>query len=280
MDVKGKLVVVTGGAGGIGLGLCRRFAREGAKRVIVADVNEAGALSVAEEIDGTAVTCDAGREEDLIRLVRFTEQTYGGIDLFCSNAGVIVMGGVEAGNEDWKRIWEINVMAHVYAARALLPGMIKRGGGAFMVTASAAGLLSQIGSLPYSVTKHAAVGLAENIAITYGDRGIKVFLLCPQAVRSEMTRQGGGVAALDGLIEPEEVADAVIDSFNREEFLILPHPEVKTYMQRKTTDYDRWLRGMRKLQSRFAASEARPLESNPKAGLPPSQRDILSQTGE
>ena len=259
MDVKGKLVVVTGGAGGIGLGLCRRFAREGAKRVIVADVNEAGAKSVAEEIKGTAVTCDVRKEEDLIRLVRFTEQTFGFIDLFCSNAGVIVTGGVEAGNEDWKRIWEINVMAHVYAARALLPGMIKRGGGAFMVTASAAGLLSQIGSLPYSVTKHAAVGLAENIAITYGDQGIKVFLLCPQAVRSEMTRQGGGVAALDGLMEPEEVADAVIGSFCREEFLILPHPEVKTYMQRKITDYDRWLRGMRKLQSRFAESEARPL---------------------
>jgi NAD(P)-dependent dehydrogenase (short-subunit alcohol dehydrogenase family) len=157
---------------------------------------------------------------------------------------------VEAGNEDWQRIWEINVLAHVYAARAVLPGMIKRGGGAFMVTASAAGLLSQIGSLPYSVTKHAAVGFAENIAITYGDQGIKVFLLCPQAVRTEMTRQGGGVAAVDGLMEPEQLTDAVMESFQREEFLILPHPEVKTYMQRKTADYDRWLQGMRRLQTR------------------------------
>jgi len=251
MDVKGKLIVVTGGASGIGRGLCRRFAREDARRVIVADVNEAGAQRIADEINGTAVACDVSMEEDLTRLVRFTEQEFGGIDLFCSNAGIIILGGVEADNESWKRIWEINVLAHVYAARAVIPGMIKRGGGAFMVTASAAGLLSQIGSLPYSVTKHAAVGFAENIAITYGDQGVRVFLLCPQAVRSEMTRQGGGVAAVDGLMEPEAVADAVIESFRRDEFLILPHPEVKTYMQRKCADYDRWLQGMRKLQARF-----------------------------
>ncbi len=142
-------------------------------------------------------------------------------------------------------------MAHVFVARAVIPGMIKRGGGALLVTASAAGLLSQIGSLPYSVTKHAAVGLAENISITYGDQGIKVFLLCPQAVRSEMTKQGGGVAAVDGLMEPEQLADEVINGLKREEFLILPHPEVKIYMQRKVTDYDRWLLGMRRLQARF-----------------------------
>ena len=218
----------------------------------MADVNGAGAKSVADEINGTAVTCDVRNEEDIIHLVRFTEQNFGFIDLFCSNAGIIVLGGVEAGNEDWKRIWEINVLSHVYAARAVLPGMIERGGGAFLVTASAAGLLSQIGSLPYSVADaDAAVGFAESIAITYGDQGIKVFLLCPQAVRSEMTKQGGGVAAVDGLMEPEQVADAVIESFKRDEFLILPHPEVKTYMQRKATDYDRWLQGMRKLQARF-----------------------------
>lgn len=261
MDVKGKLVVVTGGACGIGRGLCRRFVHEGVKKVIVADVNGAAAKSVADEINGFAVTCDVRKEEDIIHLVHVAEQKFGFIDLFCSNAGIIVMGGVEADNEDWRRIWEINVLAHVYAARAVLPGMIERGGGAFMVTASAAGLLSQIGSLPYSVTKHAAVGFAENIAITYGDQGIKVFLLCPQAVRSEMTRQGGGVAAVDGLMEPEAVADAVIESFNRDEFLILPHPEVKTYMLRKITDYDRWLCGMRKLQARFF--EGAPLKKSP-----------------
>jgi NAD(P)-dependent dehydrogenase (short-subunit alcohol dehydrogenase family) len=251
MEVTGKIVVVTGGAGGIGHGLCRRFSREGVKSVIVADVNESRAKAVAGEINGTAVTCDVRREEDIIRLVRFTEETVGPIDLFCSNAGIIVLGGVEVANDDWQRIWEINVLAHVYAARAVIPRMIKRGGGAFLITASAAGLLSQIGSAPYSATKHAAVGLAENIAITYGDQGIKVFALCPQAVRTEMTRQGGGVAALDGLMEPEQLAEAVIESLKREEFLILPHPEVRTYMQRKTADYDRWIHGMRRLQARF-----------------------------
>lgn len=251
MEVTGKIVVVTGGACGIGSGLCRRFAREGAKMVIVADINDEGAKAVAGEIEGTAVTCDVRREEDIIRLVLSTEETFGPIDLFCSNAGIIVPGGVEVVNGDWQRIWEINVLAHVYAARALIPRMIKRGGGAFLITASAAGLLSQIGSAPYSVTKHAAVGLAENLAITYGDQGIKVYALCPQAVRTEMTRQGGGVAALDGLMEPEQLAEAVIEGLKREEFLILPHPEVKTYMQRKTADYDRWIQGMRRLQSRF-----------------------------
>ncbi|HQG23712.1 MAG TPA: SDR family oxidoreductase [Smithellaceae bacterium] len=251
MEVKDKVVVVTGGASGIGEGLCRRFSREGAKKVIVADVNEARARIVATEINGLAMPCDVRNEEDIIRLVNFTEDKFGLIDLFCSNAGIIFIGDLGVKNEDWQRIWEINVLAHVFVARAVIPGMIKRGGGALLVTASAAGLLSQIGSLPYSVTKHAAVGLAENISITYGDQGIKVFLLCPQAVRSEMTKQGGGVAAVDGLMEPEQLADEVINGLKREEFLILPHPEVKIYMQRKVTDYDRWLLGMRRLQARF-----------------------------
>ena len=253
MDVQGKVAVVTGGASGIGRALCLRFAREGAKAVIVADLNEAGAKAVADEIGGAAVACDARREEEIIGLVRFTTRTFGPIDLFCSNAGIFVPGGVEAAGESWQRSWEINVMAHVYAARAVIPGMIERGGGAFLITASAAGLLSQIGSAPYSVTKHAAVGLAENLAITYGDQGIKVFALCPQAVRTEMTRQGGGVAALDGMLEPEQLADAVSEGLKGEAFLILPHPEVKEYMQRKAGDYDRWLQGMRRLQARFLA---------------------------
>jgi NAD(P)-dependent dehydrogenase (short-subunit alcohol dehydrogenase family) len=256
MEVKGKIVIVTGGASGIGRALCRRFAREGAEAVIVADVDEAGAQTVAAGLRGASVVCDVREEEDIIRLVRTTEERFGPIDLFCSNAGIIVPGGVDADNDGWQRIWEINVMAHVYAARAVIPGMIARGGGAFLITASAAGLLSQIGSAPYSVTKHAALGLAENIAITYGDQGIKVFALCPQAVRTEMTRQGGGVAALDGLMEPEQPAEAVVDGLRREEFLILPHPEVRKYMQRKTADYDRWLQGMRRLQSRFHAGES------------------------
>jgi len=255
MEIAGKVVVVTGGASGIGQALCRRFALEGAKAVVVADVNEKGARAVAQEIKGIAATCDVSKEEDVIHLVESTEEKVGPIDLFCSNAGIMVAGGVEAPNESWQRIWEINVMAHVYVARAIIPRMIERGGGAMLMTASAAGLLSQIGSAPYSVTKHAAVGLAENIEITYGDQGIKVFALCPQAVRSEMTRghEGGGVAGVDGLMEPEQLADAVMDGFRSDTFLILPHPEVETYMRRKTSDYDRWLKGMRKLQARFIA---------------------------
>ena len=251
MEVTGKVVAVTGGACGIGEALCRRFARENARAVIVADVNEAAAKTVAAEVKGAAVFCDVRKEEDVINLVRFTEEKYGQIDLFCSNAGIMEMGAVEVANEKWQRIWEINVLSHIFAARAVLPGMIKRGGGGFMVTASAAGLLSQIGSAPYSVTKHAAIGFAENMAITYGDQGIKVFALCPQAVRTEMTRGGGGVAAVDGMMEPAQLAAAVIEGLKKEEFLILPHPEVKTYMQRKTADYDRWLQGMRRLQARF-----------------------------
>jgi NAD(P)-dependent dehydrogenase (short-subunit alcohol dehydrogenase family) len=251
MEIKDKVVVVTGGANGIGAALCRRFARESAQGVVVADIDEMLAKAVADEIKGTAFHCDVSREEEVKRLVRFAEEKYGGIDLFCSNAGIIAIGGLECPNDQWQRIWEINVMAHVYAGRAIIPGMIKRGGGALMITASAAGLLSQIGSAPYSVTKHAAVGLAENIAITYGDQGIKVFALCPQAVRTAMAGPDGGVAAVDGLMEPEQLAETVIEGLQKENFLILPHPDVKIYMQRKVSDYDRWLQGMRRLQARF-----------------------------
>jgi len=256
MEVTGKVIVVTGAASGIGRGLCLRFAREGAQAIVAADVNEAGAKSVADEVKGVAVACDVSKEEDMIRLARFAEDRYGRIDIFCSNAGILALGGYEVDNDTWQRIWEINVLSHVFAARAVLPGMIRRGGGAFMITASAAGLLSQIGSLPYSVTKHAAVGLAENLSITYGDQGISVFALCPQAVDTEMTRQGGGVAAVDGMMKPEKLADAVMEAFRADDFLILPHPEVKTYMQRKSSDYSRWLKGMRKLQERFATGSS------------------------
>jgi len=257
MDIKEKIIVVTGGSSGIGRALCRRFAQEGAKAVVVADVDEEGAKAVAQEIKGIAVSCDVRSEDDVIHLIDATEERVGPIDLVCSNAGIIVLGGVEVPNESWQRIWEINVMAHIYVARAIIPRMIERGGGALLITASAAGLLSQIGSTPYSVTKHAAIGLAENIEITYGDQGIKVFALCPQAVRTKMTRdhRGGGVAGVDGLMEPEQLADAVMDGLRSESFLILPHPQVETYMRRKTDDYDRWLKGMRKLQGRFIAGE-------------------------
>jgi len=253
MQVTDKVIVVTGGASGIGKALCYRFAQEGAKAIIVVDIDEEGARAVADAINGVAIKCDVSKEEEIINVVKQTEEKIGSIDMFCSNAGIMIEGVIEAPNESWQRIWEINVMAHVYAARAVIPGMIERGGGYLLNTSSAAGLLTQIGSAPYSVTKHAAVGLAENLAITYGDKGIKVSVLCPQAVRTEMTRDEAGVAAVDGMIEPEQVADSVIKALAEERFLILPHPKVQTYMERKVSDYDRWLSGMQRLQERFRA---------------------------
>ncbi len=253
MEVKGKVIIVTGAASGIGRALCQRFAKEGAKAIVAADVNEAGTKAVAQEVKGDAIVCDVRKEADVIRMVKFAQEKYGRVDLICSNAGISEAGGYEVSNEAWQRIWEINVLAHVFVARAAIPDMVKQGGGAIMITASAAGLLSQIGSLPYSVTKHAAVGLAENLSITYAGEGIQVFALCPQAVETAMTRghEGGGVAGVDGLMKPEQLADAVMESFAADEFLILPHKEVKTYMQRKASDYNRWLQGMRRLQQRF-----------------------------
>ena len=256
MKVADKVIVVTGGASGIGEALCRRFSREGAKAVVVVDMDEGGARGVADEIGGFAINCDVRKEEQIIHVVEETEKRIGPIDMFCSNAGVALEGVVDAPNEGWQRLWEIHVMAHVYAARAVIPGMIERGGGYLLNTVSAAGLLSQIGSGPYSVTKHGAVGLAEILAITYGDQGIKVSIICPQAVRTAMTREGGGVAAVDGLMDPEVLADSVIQGLEEERFLILPHPEVRTYMQRKVSDYDRWIHGMRRLRKRYLEGEA------------------------
>jgi len=252
MKVEGKVVVVTGAASGIGRAMVRRFARDGAATVVVADRDEAGASAVAGEFAGIAHAVDVADSAAVTALVAMVEERFGGIDLFCSNAGILLLGGAETADDEWQRIWSINVMAHVYAARAAIPGMVARGGGYLLNTASAAGLLSQIGSAPYSVTKHAAVGLAEWLAITHGGQGIKVSVLCPQAVRTPMVGDtDGGVAAVDGMIEPDQVADAVIAGLEAERFLILPHPEVEEYMRRKTTDYDRWIRGMQRLQARF-----------------------------
>ena len=259
MQVKDKVVIVTGGASGIGRALCQRFAAEGARAVIVADVNAEGAGRVASAIGrqthSRPVTTDVSREEQVRELVAGVLDEFGAVDLMCSNAGIFTPGGEEVATDAWQKIWDINVMAHVFAARAVLPSMLQRGEGYLLNTASAAGLLSQIGSAPYAVTKHAAVGFAEWLAITYGDRGIKVSVLCPQAVRTEMTANtsNGGVAGVDGMLEPEQLADTVIETLAREQFLVLPHPEVLTYMQRKTSDYDRWLSGMRKLQARFGS---------------------------
>ena len=249
MNVQDKIVVVTGAASGIGAELCRRFAREGAKRVVCSDVNGDGARVTAEAVAGVAFTTDVAREADIQHLIETVERDHGPIDLFCSNAGIGRGGGAEAPDAAWTDSWNVNVMAHVWAARHVVPRMIERGGGYLLNTASAAGLLSQIGSAPYAVTKHAAVGLAEWLAITHGDKGIKVSVLCPQAVRTAMTAGNpDGVASVDGMMEPEVLADAVILGLEAEDFLILPHPQVLDYMRRKTDNYNRWIGGMKKLQ--------------------------------
>ncbi len=252
MKLKDKIVVVTGAASGIGAAMAKCFAGAGAKKVICADINLEGATETAAKIDGLAIGVNVGNEDEIKALIKRTEAEAGPIDLFCSNAGILTLGGVEVPNEDWQRIWDINVMSHVWAARHVVPGMIERGGGYLLNTASAAGLLNQVGAAPYGVTKHAAVGLAEWLAMTYGDQGIGVSVLCPQAVRSEMTRGlEGSVAALDGLMEPEEVASDCLQGIENNEFLILPHEEVLGYIRAKAQDYDRWIGGMQKLNRRF-----------------------------
>ncbi len=264
MVVSGRVVVVTGGANGIGRALCRRFAADGAKAVVVADLDAAGARAVAGEIGGTAVGTDVTREGDVERLVAQTLERFGVIDLFCSNAGIAVDGGETTPDAEWRRCWDVNVMGHVHAARAVLPSMLERGEGYLLQTVSAAGLLTHIHSATYAVTKHAALAFAEWMAVAYGDRGIKVSALCPQGVKTDMLRRAaegaslrasGASAAkgrdflLDTALEPEKVADDVVKGIAEERFLILPHPEVAEFFQRKAGDYDRWLRGMRRLRA-------------------------------
>jgi NAD(P)-dependent dehydrogenase (short-subunit alcohol dehydrogenase family) len=253
MKLQNKVAVVTGGANGIGAALCRRFVAEGA-RVVIADREFDKAQTLAAELGALAVQTDVSREADIINLVQQANQAYGPIDLFCSNAGIGgPPGGIEAANAEWQQIWEINFMAHLYAARAVLPQMLERGAGYLLHTASAAGLLTQIGAAPYSVTKHAAVAFAEWLAINYGERGIKVSCLCPQGVRTRMleTAEERGMAKFlsEAALDPAAVAEIVVQGLAAEKFLILPHPEVADYIQRKAGDYDRWLRGMRKLQA-------------------------------
>jgi NAD(P)-dependent dehydrogenase (short-subunit alcohol dehydrogenase family) len=253
MKLSGRHVVVTGGANGIGAAMARRFASEGA-RVVVADLDEEQLMLVAAETGGLGVPTDVRREHQIAALVTAAEAHYGPIDLFCSNAGIVVEGGEDASDAAWERSIAVNLLAHIYAARRLVPRMLARREGYLLNTASAAGLLSQIGSAPYSVTKHGAVAFAEWLSITYGDEGLKVSVLCPQAVRTNMTAgtDEGGVAGVDGMLEPETVADAVVAGLEAERFLILPHPVVADYFKRKADDYDRWLRGMRRLQARYA----------------------------
>ncbi|MBV1904920.1 MAG: SDR family oxidoreductase [Pseudomonadales bacterium] len=252
MDIQNKVTVITGAASGIGKAMAQRFIADGAKAVIIADIRQRALETTAVEIGAIAIATDVTNEAEVIKLIQQVETRFGQIDLLCNNAGIGLGGGPNTPNEDWQKSWEVNLMAHVYATRAALPAMLERGDGYILNTASAAGLLTQVGSAPYAVTKHAAVAYAEWLAVTYGDRGIKVSALCPQAVRTAYTeKSNGGVAGLDGMIEPEQLCDCVIDTLSKEQFLVLPHPEVLTYMQRKAQDYDRWIGGMKRLQSRF-----------------------------
>ncbi|CAN5561073.1 SDR family oxidoreductase [soil metagenome] len=259
MELAGKVAVVTGGGNGIGRALARRFAAEGAAGVAVVDLDADAAQEVAAEIGGLALPADVGIEADIAAVVARTEDQLGPVDLFCSNAGIATGAGIDAPLQTWQAIWDVNLMAHVHAAKLVVPGMIERGGGHLLNTASAAGLVTQIGDAPYAVTKHAAVALAEWLSITYGDQGIGVSCLCPQGVRTDLLMGGAGQTSADvvlaqGVIEPEAVADAVIDGLADGRFLILPHPEVSEYVRRKASDPDRWLAGMRRLQARIAGA--------------------------
>jgi len=260
VQLRDRVIIVTGGGNGIGKALCERFHQEGARKVIVADLEQDSAAAVAAAIDGDAFGVDVRNESQIQAMVAAVEQRYGVVDLFCSNAGIIALDGepwwaTSAPNATWQAMWEIHVMSHVYAARACLPGMLARGAGYFLNTASAAGLLNQVGDAAYSTTKHAAVGFAESLAITHGDDGIGVSVLCPQAVATRMIGSvgdgDGGTAGVDGVLTPQQVADAVVIGLAAQQFLILPHQEVALYRQRKGEDYDRWLGGMLKLRRRF-----------------------------
>lgn len=259
MDIQNKVVIVTGGASGIGLALCRRFAQAGARGIVVADLDPGACQRVADEVQGLAVPTDVGREPAIQHLVATATAHYGQVDVFCSNAGIIQRGGMDATLEQWQRIHDINVMAHVFAARAVLPQMLARGEGYLVNTASAAGLLAQVDSAMYTVTKHAAVAFAEWLSINYGDKGVRVSCLCPQGVRTPMLLGAAGNRKSflsDGSVSAEQVADEVLRCMQEERFLILPHPEVLTYLQRKAADVERWIRGMRRVRDQAEAIRA------------------------
>lgn len=247
MDVKGKVAVITGAASGIGRATALKFHAEGAAGVVVADVNEAALQPVAQAVGGLAVRCDVGRESDIQALVAAAEQRYGRVDIYFSNAGIGNSRGLEPDDAMWDKMWRIHSMAHVWAARAVVDKMIARGEGYFLITASAAGLLNIVESAAYGVTKHAAVAIAEWLAIAYGRSGLHVSCLCPQAVRTGMVPGDGGSAGGDGILSAEAVADEIVKVMAQETFLVLPHPEVIDYLRGKTANYDRWLGGMQKL---------------------------------
>jgi NAD(P)-dependent dehydrogenase (short-subunit alcohol dehydrogenase family) len=258
MQVAGRVVVVTGGGNGIGKALCEEFRRAGAAKVIVADLDSNAARAVAATLDGAAFKCDVAQEKDIFHVIDETERQFGPIGLFCSNAGI--GGGFDplsqnaggTSDEPWARSWAIHVMAHVYAARHLVPRYKARGGGYFLNTISAAGLLSQVGSPAYSTTKHAAVGFAENLAISHKADNIRVSILCPQGVDTNLLRSvPRGPQSGDGDLAPEQVAKDALAGIEQETFLILPHPQVLGYMRKKTENYDRWIGGMAKIQAKM-----------------------------
>ncbi len=251
MELKDKVVVITGGSGGIGRAMAGAFLDEGAKGVMLADLDAAAVAKAASELGCDGMACDVTDEAQVIALVERTRQLHGPVDLFCSNAGAGGQGVLtDASNAVWQKQWDLHVMAHLYAARAVLPQMIERGSGYLLNTASAAGLLAALGSGPYSVTKAAAVKFAEFLSITHGDDGIKVSVLCPQGVNTAMAPRRLGDGQTDGIIEPEQLARTVIEALRAERFYVLPHPEVEEYVRRKGNDIDRWLLGMRRLRKR------------------------------
>ena len=269
MKLRDKIVFITGGASGIGAALAERFHREGARHIAVTDLDGDGAAAVAGSIGGSSHVLDVSDEGAVRAAIEQTQDEQGAIDLLVSNAGYVTIGGLEAPNEDFERMWQVHVMAHVYASRAVLPSMIERGHGYLLNTASAAGLLSQIGSVTYTLTKHAAVALAEWMAITHGPQGIRSSVLCPQAVATSIRdnspsrdrmQDGPGVASGDGVLTPSQVAECVVQALGEERFWVLPHAEVAEYARRKTSDVDRWLRGMQRFQDRLFEGRSPPGE--------------------
>lgn len=256
MKIRDKVVVVTGAGSGIGKALVARFAQEGARGLVCADLDEANASAVAQTVGGLAVRCDVASEADVNALVATALAKYGRIDLFCANAGIIARHGLDATLEEWRRTMDVNFMAHVLAARAVVPAMLKQGGGYILTTASAAGLLMQVDSATYTASKHAAVAFAEWLSVNYAEQGIKVSCLCPQGVRTPMLLGPSGRRKsflLEGSVSPEEVAAKVVETIDAERFLVLPHPEVAEYERRKTADRERWLAGMRRLRAAVMA---------------------------
>jgi NAD(P)-dependent dehydrogenase (short-subunit alcohol dehydrogenase family) len=261
MQIENKVVIVTGGGSGIGAALAKRFAADRAAGIVVADLDVQRATAVAQEAgpQALAVRCDVSVEADIQALIRQAHKHFGRIDVYVSNAGILgPVGGIEIDDAVWDDMWKIHVMAHVWAARAVLPTMVERGEGYFLVTASAAGLLNIVETAPYGVTKHAAVGFAEWLRIAYGRQGIRVSCLCPQSVQTEMTSHGTGSAGVDGILTADQVAQSVVDTMKCEAFLCLPHPEVASYMRSKTADYDRWLGGMQKMYVRHMNETSSP----------------------